>query len=284
MTSDTASWTAPPQPPKKRNLWIATPVGIAIFGAVLASAYFSLELFTVVVYGFCIAAYPEWQRALQRQGRLISIVPIVAGTVGMGVSVHFGGREGLIIALLVAAAGSIGWRLVDVWVENTLHDALATILTLVWIPFMASFMVLMAQAEDGWIRVFIFVSAVVFNDTGALFVGMIAGRHKLAPRISPKKTWEGAVGGVLFGTGVAMALSWYLYDGNWRIGMLVGLATCVAAIFGDLAESALKRDIQIKDMSGIIPGHGGVLDRIDAALLAAPVAFLMFAAIRGSLG
>src|SRR5690606_4123860 len=128
MARRTASADAPGQQQSKgRNFWVAIPVGLGIMGLVLASAYFSVLLFCVVVYGFVILGFPEWQRALARQGRLISIVPIIAGTIGMGVSVYFTGREGLVIALLVAAAGSIGWRLVDVWVENTLHDALATI-------------------------------------------------------------------------------------------------------------------------------------------------------------
>ena len=142
----------------------------------------------------CIAAYPEWKRALARQGRVISLAPIIAATIGIGISTWFDAREGLMVAVLVGCGGTIAWRLVDDWIENSLHDALADILTIVWIPFLASFLVLMEQAENGWTRVVIFMVAVMGNDTGGLFVGMLFGQHKMAPAISPKKTWEGAAG------------------------------------------------------------------------------------------
>lgn len=265
-----------------RNMGTATVVGFLMLGAMVGAAYFSPPLFAVLVYGLCVAAYPEWKRALARQGRLIALTPIVLATIGIGFSTWHLEREGLVIALLVGCAGAIAWRLVELWVENTLHDALATILTLVWIPFFASFVVLMLQAEDGFARVVVFVGAVVCNDTGALLVGMAMGRTPMAPRISPKKTWEGAVGGGVLGVGAAAGLALLLMDGDWKVGVIVGVATVVAAVLGDLVESALKRDIDIKDMSQAIPGHGGVLDRLDSVLLAAPVAFTAFAALVGT--
>jgi phosphatidate cytidylyltransferase len=268
-----------------RNLWLATIVGLALLVGAVALARYSTIGFAAFVYLLCIAAYPEWKRALARQGRVISLTPIIAATVGIGVSTWFNGREGLIIAVLVGCGGAIAWRLVDDWLENTLHDVLANILTLVWIPFLASFAVLMEQADGGWRRFVIFLVAVVGNDTGGLFVGMLFGQHKMAPKISPKKTWEGAVGGLVAGTLLATAAAWYWrdwFDGRWWIGTIVGVLSVAAAIFGDLAESALKRDIDIKDMSGVLPGHGGVLDRLDGILVAAPIAFVVFALFLGS--
>lgn len=266
-----------------RNLFLATVVGLALFGIVAGAAYYSPQLYTAVIYLLCIAAYPEWKRALARQGRVISLIPITAATIGMGISTWYTGREGLIIALLVGAGGTIAWRLVDEWIEDTLHDALANVLTLVWIPFLGSFVALLIQSHDGWIRVLIFLAAVVGNDTGGLFTGIAFGRRPLAPRISPKKTWEGAIGGVVVGTALATAVAYVLMDHRWWIGTLVGIGATIAAIFGDLVESALKRDIDIKDMSQVIPGHGGVLDRMDSALFAGPVAYVIFAALVGTL-
>jgi phosphatidate cytidylyltransferase len=268
---------APRAPARGRNFWAAIPVGLALLALVLFAAWWNALLFVVVVYGFAVAAYPEWRNALMRQGRVIALTPIIAGTVGMAVSTWFNGREGLVVALLVACAGGIAWRLVEEWVEDTLHDALATTLTLVWIPFLLSFVVLMHQAEDGWIRVTIFILAVVGNDTGGLFFGMLFGKHKMAPIISPKKTWEGAIGGAVLGTAAATATAIFLWDGEWAIGLIVGAVTVVGAVFGDLVESALKRDVDIKDMGGALPGHGGILDRIDSMLFAAPLAYVMFA-------
>lgn len=267
-----------------RNFVSATIVGVALFALVIGVAYYSALSFTIIVYLICLSAYPEWKRALARQGRAISLVPISAATIGMAVSVWYDGREGLIIALLVGAGGTIAWRLVDEWIEDSLHDALADVLTLVYIPFFASFIALLIQPEGGWIRVFVFLAALAGNDTGALFVGMIFGRHKLAPRISPKKTWEGAVGGFLIGTGAATGVSyWLMKDDDWRIGVVVGAVVTIAAVFGDLVESAIKRDLGIKDMGQVLPGHGGILDRMDSALLAGPVAYVVFALFLGTL-
>jgi phosphatidate cytidylyltransferase len=287
MTTDTTAGVWGPggvQANQSRNLLSATIVGILLLGLVLGLAYFAPAGFTVLVYLLCLAMLPELKRAFARQGRVLSLIPISAATIGMGVSVWYQGREGLIVALLVGAGGTIAWRLVDEWVEDSLHDALADVLTLVWIPFFASFAALLVQSEGGWVRVCVLVAALAGNDTGALFTGMAIGRHKLAPRISPKKTWEGAIGGIIIGTGAATGV-WYLFmdEGEWWLGAAVGFAATVAAIFGDLVESAIKRDTDLKDMGGILPGHGGVLDRLDSALLAAPVAYVVFAHFLGTL-
>lgn len=268
----------------RRNFLSATIVGVLLFALVLGLARYSPLGFTILVYLACLAILPELKRAFAHQGRVLSLIPISAATIGMGVSVWYQGREGLIVALIVGAGGTIAWRLVDEWIEDSLHDALADVLTLVWIPFFGSFAALLVQSEGGWVRVFILVAALTGNDTGALFVGMAIGRHKMAPRISPKKTWEGAIGGILIGTGAAAGVSYLFMDrAEWWIGAVVGVAVTIAAIFGDLVESAIKRDTQIKDMGNVLPGHGGVLDRLDSALLAAPVAYVIFAHFLGTL-
>jgi len=155
---------------------------------------------------------------------------------------------------------------------------------LLWIPFLASFLYLLELADDGWQRVFIIVLAVVGNDTGALVSGMLLGRHKLLERVSPAKTWEGAIGGVIVGTAAASVAAHFFFEGRWYIGAAVGAASAIAAIIGDLAESSLKRDIRVKDMSSALPGHGGILDRIDSLLFAAPVGYVVFAIFLGTLG
>ncbi len=212
----------------------------------------------------------------------MSVVPVLLATVGMGVATYFGGGEGLAVALLVACAGVIAWRVVDERIENTLADSLVGVFTLTWIPFLASFLLLLELADDGWQRVLMVLVAVVLNDTFALFTGMLFGRHKLASRVSPKKTWEGAFGGAFFGIVGAAVVAQLLFDGRWWIGVAVGAACVVAAILGDLAESALKRDIALKDMSSAIPGHGGILDRLDSLLPAAPVAYIVLALLIGT--
>ncbi len=269
---------------RPRNFVVATTVGLLLLGATLASAWYHPTVFAVLLYGFCVAAVIEWKRALERHGRRIPLVPVLAATVGLGVATHFAKPEGLVVALLVGCAGVVAWRIGDERVENTLADSLAGVLTLLWIPFLASFLYLLELADNGWERVFIVVLAVVGNDTGALVFGMLFGKRKLLERVSPAKTWEGAIGGVFVGTTAASVAAWYFFDGQWYIGAAVGAASAIAAIVGDLAESALKRDIRVKDMSQALPGHGGILDRIDSLLFAAPVGYVVFAMFLGTLG
>lgn len=272
-----------PAPPRAgRNLWLATATGIVLGVGALAAAIYHPLVFTAVVYAFAVAAVLEWRHALGRLGLQVSVVPVLLATVGMGVATFFGRGEGLVVALLVACAGVIAWRIVDDRIENTLADSLVGIFTLTWIPFLASFLVLLELADDGWRRVIVVIVAVVLNDTFALFTGMLVGRRKLAPRVSPKKTWEGAIGGAFFGILGATILTHVLFDGRWWLGLAVGAAVVVAAVLGDLAESALKRDIAVKDMSSAIPGHGGILDRLDSLLPAAPVAYIVFALLIGT--
>jgi phosphatidate cytidylyltransferase len=209
---------------------------------------------------------------------------VIAATVGLGVATNFAQAEGLVVALLVGCAGVVAWRIGDERIENTLADSLAGVLTLLWIPFLGSFLFLLELADDGWQRVIIVVLAVVGNDTGGLVSGVMFGKHKLLPRVSPAKTWEGAVGGLLLGTLAATVAAYFFFDGEWYIGTAVGAACAMAAVMGDLAESALKRDIQVKDMSTALPGHGGILDRIDSLLFATPVGYVVFAIFLGTLG
>ncbi|WP_062287217.1 phosphatidate cytidylyltransferase [Demequina phytophila] len=265
-----------------RNLGLASAVGVVLAVGALVAAWWHPLAFAVAIYGFCAAAVVEWRNALARHGMHVSLTPVLMATVGMGVATWFGGREGLVVALLVASAGVTAWRIVDDRVENTLSDSLVGILTLTWIPFLASFMLLMEMADDGWKRILIVIAAVVLNDTFALFTGMLFGRRPLAPRVSPKKTWEGAIGGAVFGIAGAAIFALVLLDGRWWVGAAVGAAAVVAAVLGDLAESVLKRDLSVKDMSSAIPGHGGVLDRLDSMLPAAAVAYIVFALLLGT--
>jgi len=267
-----------------RNMPVAAAVGLLLLAVTVGAAYVHPLAFAALLYTFAVGAVIEWKRALERHGRRLPVVPLIAATIGLGVATNYGKAEGLVVALLVGCAGVVAWRIGDERIENTLADSLAGVLTLLWIPFLASFLFLLELADDGWERVIIVVLAVVGNDTGALAAGVRFGRHKLLPRVSPAKTWEGAIGGLVLGTVVASIAAYFFFDGEWYIGSAVGAACAVAAVIGDLAESALKRDIQVKDMSTALPGHGGILDRIDSLLFAAPVGYVVFAMFLGTLG
>jgi phosphatidate cytidylyltransferase len=129
--------------------------------------------------------------------------------------------------------------------------------------------------DDGPQRVVTYFLVVVASDVGGYVVGVLFGKHPMAPTISPKKSWEGFTGSTLacIGTGIA-AVVWLL-DGHWWVGAIVGAVAVLTATVGDLAESMIKRDLGIKDMSNLLPGHGGLMDRLDSLLATAPAVWLL---------
>ena len=265
-----------------RNMPVAAASGLLLLGVVLTAAWWHPAAFAALISLACVVAVLEWRNALARSARRIPVTPILLATIGLVVAAWYGGPEGLVVALMVGCAGTVAWRVVDERIENTMADSLAGMMALLWIPFTAAFLVLMVVATDGWQRVAVMILAVAGADTGGLFAGMLFGKRPMAPRVSPKKTWEGFAGGVFLGVTVAAIASYFFFEGRWWVGALVGMACVVAAALGDLAESALKRDLQVKDMSSVIPGHGGILDRIDSMLFAAPVAYVVFSLLLGA--
>lgn len=159
--------------------------------------------------------------------------------------------------------------------EGFIRDVAASALVIAYIPLLGMFVPLLMAAPDGQLRILTVIACVVASDTGAYAVGSLIGRHKLAPHISPGKTWEGLVGGVAVTTAVAVLASVFLLGAPWWVGVPLGVLVSLAATTGDLVESLLKRDAGIKDMSNFLPGHGGVMDRLDSMLVAVPVGWLV---------
>jgi phosphatidate cytidylyltransferase len=156
------------------------------------------------------------------------------------------------------------------------------VLTAVYVPFLLAFGVLLLQpdpGENGKWRVLCTLFAVVLSDTGGYAAGVFLGRHKMAPRISPGKTWEGFAGSICASALGSGLLLYFLLGIPSYWGLVFGAVVSVVAVAGDLAESMLKRDLGVKDMSNLLPGHGGVMDRLDSILFAVPTAYLMFALI-----
>jgi phosphatidate cytidylyltransferase len=167
--------------------------------------------------------------------------------------------------------------------ENYLRDVTAGVFAVFYVPFLATFVTMMLAAHDGPWRVFTFLILAVISDTGAYAVGWRFGTHKLAPRISPGKTREGLIGAVTFAMAAGALLVHFLIDdGQWWQGLLLGLAVAVSATLGDLGESMIKRDLGIKDMGTLLPGHGGIMDRLDSLLPTAPVVWLLLVVFVGS--
>ena len=139
-----------------------------------------------------------------------------------------------------------------------------------YLAVLGGFILLLANHPDGATRIFALVALIACNDTFAYIAGVLIGKHKIAPSISPKKSWEGLIGGAIAAVIGGSVIFHYLFETAWFVGALIGVMTVVTATCGDLIESAIKRDLAIKDMSNLLPGHGGIMDRLDSALFTAP--------------
>jgi phosphatidate cytidylyltransferase len=145
-----------------------------------------------------------------------------------------------------------------------------------YLAVLGGFILLLANHPDGALRILALVVLIACNDTFAYIAGVLLGKHKLAPSISPKKSWEGLIGGAIASIVGGSLIFHYLFEVNWIVGAAIGVMTVITATCGDLIESAIKRDLAIKDMSNLLPGHGGIMDRLDSALFTAPAVWFAF--------
>ena len=145
-----------------------------------------------------------------------------------------------------------------------------------YLAVLGGFILLLANHPDGALRILALVILISCNDTFAYIAGVLIGKHKLAPSISPKKTWEGLIGGAIASIIGGALIFHYLFQTYWLVGSAIGVMTVITATCGDLIESAIKRDLAIKDMSNLLPGHGGIMDRLDSALFTAPAVWFAF--------
>jgi phosphatidate cytidylyltransferase len=194
--------------------------------------------------------------------------------VAIVVSAYAGGSEPMLVALSLSVLATLLWRLPEN-PDGFVSHVSAGVFALMYVPFLAAFAVLLLRPDDGANRVVVFVLLTVLSDVGGYAAGVLFGRHPMAPTVSPKKSWEGFGGSALFcAVGGAVAVP-ALVDGQAWEGAVVGLAVMAVATLGDLGESMIKRDLGIKDMGSLLPGHGGLMDRLDSLLLAAPVTYLL---------
>jgi phosphatidate cytidylyltransferase len=255
-----------------RDLPAAIGVGLTLGAIVIASLSFWRPAFVAVAaLATCVATW-EMARAVRPSGAHPPMVPLVAGGVAMAALAWFGGAEALTLGLVTTVVAALVWRLSD-GPAGYQRDIVAALLIAVYVPFLGGFAVLLLRPEDGALRVFAALAGVVLSDTGGYIAGVFLGRHPMAPTVSPKKSWEGFAGS-LVATGAGGALMLYLmFDVAPWYGAVFGLSVSVASVLGDLAESMLKRDLKIKDMSNLLPGHGGLMDRLDSILFALPTAY-----------
>lgn len=276
-----------PQQPRTqrggRNLQAAIGVGVGLGAVVVASLFFVKVLFlAVVVAAVSVGIWELTSRLAERKEIKVPLWPLLAGGVAMLTAGYWIGPQGTMAALALTALAMMVWRMSEP-PENYLRDITAGVFTAFYVPFLASFVALMLAADDGPQRIALFLVVTVCSDTGAYAVGYKFGKNKLAPTISPGKTREGLAGGITLSMlAGAVLMQWIIDHGHWWQGLILGGCAAVIATLGDLAESMIKRDLGIKDMGTLLPGHGGIMDRLDSLLPTAPVVWLLLAAFVGS--
>jgi phosphatidate cytidylyltransferase len=269
----------PVAPPERRtragrNLTAAIGVGLGLGAVVLLSLYVWKPAFVGVVAIAVVLGVWELSNALVADRVRVSVVPIGVGGLAILVAAYAGGSEPMLVALALTVLATMVWRLPEN-PSGYVRDVTSGIFTTLYVPFLAGFAALLLRETDGADRVVVFILLTVFSDVGGYVAGVLFGRHPMAPHVSPKKSWEGFAGSGLFcAVGGAIILP-LLVDGAAAAGALIGLAVMLTATLGDLGESMIKRDLGIKDMGSLLPGHGGIMDRLDSLLPAAPVAFLL---------
>ncbi|MBH5337243.1 phosphatidate cytidylyltransferase [Streptomyces pactum] len=277
--SGAAAEPRPPAPAKKsagRDLRAAIGVGVGLGAVIVASLFVHKAVFLgVIAVAVVVGLWELTSRLAERKDISVPLLPLAAGGVAMVVAGYLRGAQGAWVAVALTALAVLVWRMTGP-PENYLRDVTAAVFTAFYVPFLATFVALMLAADDGPQRVLTFLLLTVVSDTGAYAVGWRFGRHRLAPRISPGKTREGLLGAIAFAMAAgALCAEYVIDDGAWWQGLLLGLAVAVSATLGDLGESMIKRDLGIKDMGKLLPGHGGIMDRLDSLLPTAPVVWLL---------
>ena len=256
-----------------RKLGPSILVSLSLVAIVWASLAFQPIFFAALVTLAVCLGIREISRAFAQVETKISNNALIAVAIGLTVATWVDGVEGLAVATAVALPLLL-INLLRGGPEGFVRSATATTLALIYLPFLAGFLILLGHDEKGLERVMTFVILVGCNDTFGYFVGVLIGKHPMAPKISPKKSWEGLIGSIVFTTLGGSLMFHYVLDIHWHIGALVGLLIVFTATSGDLIESAMKRDLHLKDMGSLLPGHGGILDRLDSVLLSAPALWL----------
>ncbi|WP_242614116.1 phosphatidate cytidylyltransferase [Actinomadura roseirufa] len=258
-----------------RNLPLAIGVGSALGALVLVSLYTVKEIFLGVMVVFLFLGMRELTQAFETRDIRVPFIPLATGMVATPVVAYVWGPTATVAAVSLTLLALLMTRMAE-GADGYVRDVSAGAFIVGYLVLIGGIVALLLRPGDGDDRIVIFVAVTAASDIGGFFAGSFLGRHKLAPAISPKKTWEGVTGSALTCMIVGGWLVWWLLDGGrpWQ-GVLIGLAAVVTATVGDLIESMIKRDLGIKDMGTLLPGHGGVMDRLDSLVATAPVVWLL---------
>ena len=250
-------------------------VSLLLLGLIFGTIAIAPLLFFVLIWIVIMIGIREIAHAYRKGGiDLPDYVLMIAATVLL-VATWNGNTQGLAVSAGLTIP-ILMFALLLISQKDFIKRSTSAVFITFYLAVLGGFILLLANDQDGALRIFALVALIACNDTFAYFAGVLIGKHKLAPSISPKKSWEGLIGGAVAAVIGGAAIFHYLFETNWIIGAAIGLMTVITATCGDLIESAIKRDLAIKDMSNLLPGHGGIMDRLDSALFTAPAVWFAF--------
>ncbi|WP_258374889.1 phosphatidate cytidylyltransferase [Curtobacterium sp. MCSS17_006] len=266
-----------------RNLPAAIGIALAFAVVMLGTLLLWPPSFMVVAAFLLGVGVYELTSAMRFAGRDVPRIPSVAVAIAIVPAAFLLGQVAALFTLLGGIVLISVWRLLEVAVArqkppagNVARDLTNGLFVQAYISLLGACVVLLSAQPDGNLWVIGFILVVVAVDTGAYATGLNLGKHPMAPRISPKKTWEGFAGSVAASIVVGILVTVFMLGLPWWTGVLLGVLISGSATLGDLTESMIKRDLGIKDISSFLPGHGGLLDRIDSILPSAAVAYVLY--------
>ncbi|WP_247738017.1 MULTISPECIES: phosphatidate cytidylyltransferase [Curtobacterium] len=266
-----------------RNLPAAIGIALAFAVVMLGTLLLFTPSFMVVAAFLLGVGVYELTSAMRFAGRDVPRIPSVAVAIAVVPAAFLLGQVAALFTLLGGIVLISAWRLVEVALArqkppagNVARDLTNGLFVQAYISLLGACVVLLSAQPDGNLWVIAFILVVVAVDTGAYATGLNLGKHPMAPRISPKKTWEGFAGSVAASIVVGILVAVFMLGLPWWTGVLLGVLISGSATLGDLTESMIKRDLGIKDISSFLPGHGGLLDRIDSILPSAAVAYVLY--------
>ena len=273
------------EPPAKvirtgRNLPVAIGVGVVLGGLALVTLLTVKATFLIYMGVALAIGLHELAAAFKTKDINLPLAPVALGGAAMVTAAYWAAGGAVMAAFALTVLGILVYRMFG-GTDGYVKDVTAGVFATAYLPLLGATVAAMLAPPDGGKRVLIFIVLAICSDIGGYFAGItltpFTGGHKMAPVISPKKTWEGLAGSAVLCVVAGAVMLPALLHGHWWQGVITGIAALAAAVFGDLAESMIKRDLAIKDMGTLLPGHGGILDRIDSLLACAPVVWLLLA-------
>jgi len=258
-----------------RKLLPSILVSLTLLTLIFGSIYLQPLVFLALICVVIMLGVRELAHAYRTGGIELPDLPIMAAAFIILLASWFGDTEGLAVSTgLVIPV--LMFLLLLISQKDFIKRSTSAVFAVFYLAVLGGFILLLANNDDGGKRILALVILIACNDTFAYFAGVLFGKHKMAPTISPKKSWEGLVGGLIASLIGGALIFHYSFGVSWFVGVAVGAMTVVTATCGDLIESAIKRDLAIKDMSNLLPGHGGIMDRLDSALFTAPAVWFAF--------